>query len=1679
MSYSLNGKIYTQHALMDEIVYNTKLILHGIRLKNATKANEYETENSVDDSELFLSILNGKTTIRNLPLTASWLASHDFTSKETERYLDDPTKLPDYVECKFQPYDENIPDNSDFKVSWNSEYARFEYPDGTIAGINKNTPVYYNQKEKKFYYTKTKKVVPDDAHIIGFKEPYYVDTSDKITFYDPDTDSYTNYAGDHVGVATYCIAGACREYANDYYNNEENNYYRTLMGLPEYGTHKYDILWTKALNDQYADKLKEAALDLPINVPIHEFTSKQINTIDALGILDEIKYNYRENQQFRNTTKIQKHRTYTEYVSDVEMNKWKYLDYLGSKKIDLYLARSAKDWDIIYMPHCENLVENRFKELYKINRDIYFNQTFQLAYQYRSDYFEEMMMFITLCQTFADMITDTPEWYIRRDIFDLRSVQYFLESNGVKFFEDIPLRYQILIVKNLNKLIKYKSTDKNIKDILSIFNAEGTNIYEYYIFKKYLYTKENTNDVTTNSEDATNWSILKGWIKNGDFETGNTSQWTIDYEGKGNRPKVDGDAAGYYLVKDSSSPSNSTYTLQAWNYNIASKEFTLKQTVKNLPIGSYKVRFKYSGDCNYTFSSIHLYANNESIYTFDRTQGEDDWRVVYSSSFEVNSPQDIEFKFSGYIPTGNTIELDDIELYEYTEIYECGDMEDDSIDWTKADNFVFLDENTEFDLNPHEIEMYDFGDDNETDIKSSEASDIEEENRESQKIITDSAGNVYELEFVKVPIGESYDDYIKDQINRVTYDSVTRQDKYWDGEDVHSYVRNQHLRKDFTIEGTKYMAIQDDVSLSEYNYEKEYYLGMLFSSTINTDSITIPIPEIKEDTYFRLKDIFIFLYCLNGLYTNTAVDVNILGDWYGRNENKPKYTPYTNLDAGKYNSIDFVQRTITKDNYTNYLESYVIDINTGLCVLLTKDNYTDFLGKQYIIYDTFADGHYLMQDEENKDLKFNVDGAVFTRADGGTIKGDPEVISESWRNNYDGGKLKYTYGIPSELYYDWLRGKYPYFWIPLNGRIYGFNPDVSKEELSADIGVRHSKFGWSKGFTLADCGCDTFIFNKRNFASTSEMQSVYEANTKCYKALIKKIENAETRDERQVYTYVYYKLFTIPYTTDFYRLKDGSMATDYVQILKEADYTLYSKYNELAGQSDESLKTSLIRDLLNNLVDTLSYYINSDNLKYVLSFVYTNNFDSIMHYISLLVNFFKSWKVYFLDPRAIYHVDDKYNNQVYSGDTVEEIKPSQWTVENSKVRDSVEVRPKYYIEEGSKTYNKNWTAEVIDIYSHYEDNNIFKDRNYDGTDPSVKSLNPTGSAIDESNCIAILNGGGVSVASRSPYFVENGGRVTGRIDVYHLDCGGAGLLSASQFKEASDKGVKLYDLPSPDMADGCVEVDGGNLADYFGELGTGESKVYTLKYDEEEMTANLARYNIVDGGAPNNRQVYTPTAITHLTDYNEVSVDGRASANMNPDPNTNINGFMVGSDQSIGEVSEIWPVRDMIDFNLYPPQDRPNEKVYDLDFGDEETTDVEGERHRPYETIYMYDFDAPQDYGFFFPTSNYVTKKDSDNLKKQVDDLYNTIGETIKHYYDLLMIFGDMNKVAAYIDSYYANTFAVALEMISTFLGSDTFYKSIQKEVDDRIQAFNDWYDNEADPFPVFIHIYDKSETQS
>lgn len=305
-----------------------------------------------------------------------------------------------------------------------------------------------------------------------------------------------------------------QEYINNY--EEENEYYRMLNGLPEYraayipseyipilrdkidvtkpldkmtayeigimqqlkilnniltmtntvlksNIRGFDFQETKRIvyknwlfvPEEYRDDIESYLLDMI--TPIHEFDEASIAAIDQLGIIAELK--------------------------EVNPNA-KYLDYLGSKKIGIYKARKARDFEPLYVPVvAATSVYTDFYDRLMLNRDFVLKTIYSDAYKTKSSYYDNFIALLIIILSMSDIVSSAPEYLIRRDLFDMRTIQYLLESYGVTFYPEIPLKYQQKLIKNLNRLLKYKSSPQCIKDICALFDLSDINIYKYYLTK--------------------------------------------------------------------------------------------------------------------------------------------------------------------------------------------------------------------------------------------------------------------------------------------------------------------------------------------------------------------------------------------------------------------------------------------------------------------------------------------------------------------------------------------------------------------------------------------------------------------------------------------------------------------------------------------------------------------------------------------------------------------------------------------------------------------------------------------------------------------------------------------------------------------------------------------------------------------------------------------------------------------------------------------------------------------------------------------------------------------------------------------------------------------------------------------------------------------------------------------
>lgn len=265
-----------------------------------------------------------------------------------------------------------------------------------------------------------------------------------------------------------------KEYAKEYIETYEdlNPYYRMLHGLPAIGREDYVEDW-----------IPPDGVEIDLSKPIHKMNSSEINILNHYGVLDDI-------------------------IAEDPVNR-EYMYHLCDKAIDYYTARRATRFDVLYIPDIDSdSIYKMYKDKLNSNKTYILRTVYSEAYNYGSDYYDNFIAVLIVLTTIMDIIARVQEFVARKEIFDLRSIQYIFKSNGVPFYEEIPLKYQMAMIKNLHTLLKYKSTKKCMVSICSLFGFSNIKIFKYYLLKdrrtdihgNYIYAEDENGNEDINAE---------------------------------------------------------------------------------------------------------------------------------------------------------------------------------------------------------------------------------------------------------------------------------------------------------------------------------------------------------------------------------------------------------------------------------------------------------------------------------------------------------------------------------------------------------------------------------------------------------------------------------------------------------------------------------------------------------------------------------------------------------------------------------------------------------------------------------------------------------------------------------------------------------------------------------------------------------------------------------------------------------------------------------------------------------------------------------------------------------------------------------------------------------------------------------------------------------------------------
>ena len=227
---------------------------------------------------------------------------------------------------------------------------------------------------------------------------------------------------------------------------ERNNYYRMLNGKPDIGDKEF--IYAPPNN-----------FGIPTDVPVHELDPSHAHTLTASGIGDEL---------------VKKH------------PEKKYLKFLGPYGIPYYNARVAKNYDLLYIvPTDQDFISNEFIKSYNEARDYVMLGLYTQSDNRLYEFYDEFMGFLVMIIAIQRFLAKIFKQGITRDFFDDVLIRHLYEGYNMPYFEDVAVKYQRIIAKDLNLLLQMKSSNQGLYDITSIFNFVKVNIYKYYLVKDY------------------------------------------------------------------------------------------------------------------------------------------------------------------------------------------------------------------------------------------------------------------------------------------------------------------------------------------------------------------------------------------------------------------------------------------------------------------------------------------------------------------------------------------------------------------------------------------------------------------------------------------------------------------------------------------------------------------------------------------------------------------------------------------------------------------------------------------------------------------------------------------------------------------------------------------------------------------------------------------------------------------------------------------------------------------------------------------------------------------------------------------------------------------------------------------------------------------------------------------
>lgn len=235
--------------------------------------------------------------------------------------------------------------------------------------------------------------------------------------------------------------------------DEPNEYYRLLNGIPK--KEDTDCFYVpEEVSKQYG---------IPLDLPIHKIEDVMgeyyISIVESLGIIDQLIEAHPEKE---------------------------YLTHLGSRRVSIYKARTAKNFDLLYVSSkVSSTVKNKFEVIYYQCREYMVSVVYNNYMSFMIDNYDEFIGLVTMTMALEQLCMRSIENAMHREFFDPYAIQLLYKSYNFPFIERLNPDIQKSLAHNMNLLIQNKAHNQVFTTVANLLGFFNVHIYEHVLVKEH------------------------------------------------------------------------------------------------------------------------------------------------------------------------------------------------------------------------------------------------------------------------------------------------------------------------------------------------------------------------------------------------------------------------------------------------------------------------------------------------------------------------------------------------------------------------------------------------------------------------------------------------------------------------------------------------------------------------------------------------------------------------------------------------------------------------------------------------------------------------------------------------------------------------------------------------------------------------------------------------------------------------------------------------------------------------------------------------------------------------------------------------------------------------------------------------------------------------------------------